>query len=107
MTLSTHLLVKCLSSLSAAQGQDGEGHCILRQREQNLCQIPLANSGEEGFEVAVALGVRDGTPAVYLVLEPGHGGGVEREEDEDEDDEDDEDEDEDEEEDDGEEVGHL
>ncbi|KAH6855746.1 hypothetical protein B0I37DRAFT_365622 [Chaetomium sp. MPI-CAGE-AT-0009] len=78
--MTTNLLVKCLSSLSAAQERDGETCYILRQRGENLCQVRLTKSCEEGFQMAVACGVRDGTPAVYLIPEPGHGGGVEEDE---------------------------
>ena len=82
----TNLLVRCLTSLSAARGEDGNAFCILRQSGPNLCQVPLNERGEEGFEKAVAFGVRDKTPALYLVSEPGYGRGTAGEESEDEDD---------------------
>ncbi|RYP38836.1 hypothetical protein DL767_002398 [Monosporascus sp. MG133] len=97
MSAAARQVVKCLASRATAPAEDDDAYYIIRQSGPNLCQILVTLDGKEGIKKAVALDVKQGTPALYLVPNVGVDEDEESDEENDEDDEDDEDDEEDEE----------
>ncbi|KAL4778659.1 hypothetical protein BJX76DRAFT_362532 [Aspergillus varians] len=69
MSAAGKQVVKRLGSLATAPAEDDDGYYIVRQSGPNLCQILVTPDGLEGVKRAVAFHVKDGTPALYLVVQ--------------------------------------
>jgi hypothetical protein len=69
MSSDIKLIVKWLASPAAAPSEEDDNYYVLRQSGPYLCQIPVTTNGIEGMETTVASNAKEGSPALYLVLQ--------------------------------------